>query len=302
MSAGPHGILLVDKPPGWTSHDVVAKARRLCSQRKIGHTGTLDPMATGLLVLCLGDATRLVEYMVGHDKRYEGEIALGARTDTDDAEGTVVESRPVPALDDARLRELESEFTGHLMQRPPAYSAVKVEGERAYAAARRGNELDLPARPVTVYELKLQRAAEQRLRIDVACGSGTYIRSLARDIGEVIGSGAHLGALRRTHAGGFAVDEAITLDELATITAGNRLAEVLWAPDEGVIENPAAILGQANAGRFLHGMQLEATPAGPPSTDPVRVYDAAGSFLGVAAIGSRGEIRALKVLSSAQFS
>ncbi len=300
MNAGVHGILLVDKPSGWTSHDVVAKARRLCSQRKIGHTGTLDPMATGLLVLCLGDATRLVEYMTGHDKRYEGEIVLGARTDTDDAEGTIVESRAVRTLDEARLRKLEAEFTGRLMQRPPAYSAVQVAGERAYAAARRGNQLDLPPRPVRVYDLRLTPIGEHRLRIDVACGPGTYVRALARDIGEAAGCGAHLGALRRTHAGGFAADEAITLDQLATVAAAGRLAEFLRAPDEGIIANAAAILGQANAGRFLHGARLETPPPEPPMDGPIRIYDDGGTFLGVAAIGPEGAIRALKVLTSAQ--
>ncbi|MEO9256647.1 MAG: tRNA pseudouridine(55) synthase TruB, partial [Tepidiformaceae bacterium] len=148
-----HGILLVDKPQGWTSHDVVAKTRGLTHERKIGHTGTLDPMATGLLVLCLGDATRLVEYMAGHDKRYEGEITLGVTTDTDDAEGTPIATCSVPELSEPTLSSLASQFSGALSQRPPAYSAVKIGGKRAYAVARGGGVVTIPARPVMVHSL-----------------------------------------------------------------------------------------------------------------------------------------------------
>jgi tRNA pseudouridine55 synthase len=300
MSAGPHGILLVDKPAGWTSHDVVAKARRLCSQRKIGHTGTLDPMATGLLILCLGDATRLVEYMTQHDKRYEGEIVLGARTDTDDAEGTVVEQRLVPGLDGAQLREIERRFTGQILQRPPAYSAIKIAGQRAYAAARRGKDLDLLARPVTVHEIHLSPTHGAHVRILVSCGAGTYIRSLARDIGEVVGCGAHLGSLRRTQAGGFSVEEAITLEKLAAVSAAGLIEDVLRAPDEGVIGWPAGLIGQDNRDRFLHGSRLEIAFERPPGAGPIRIYDTHGSFLGVASATPDGGLKARKVLSSAQ--
>ncbi|MEP7216707.1 MAG: tRNA pseudouridine(55) synthase TruB, partial [Anaerolineaceae bacterium] len=189
------GILIIDKPAGWTSHDVVAKTRRITRQRRIGHTGTLDPMATGVLVLCLGRATRLVEYMTRHDKHYVGEITLGVTTDTDDAEGDELELKNVPELTEADLRRLEAAFIGDLQQRPPAYSAIKIDGKRAYALARAGAVVELRSRPVVVHELRLDPIAADRLRVEVRCGPGTYVRSIARDIGELVGSGAHLSAL-----------------------------------------------------------------------------------------------------------
>ena len=169
--SGLTGILLIDKEPGWTSHDVVARSRRLTGQRRIGHTGALDPMATGLLVLCLGRATRLVEYMMASEKAYEGEIALGQETDTDDAEGAPTASGEVPA-GDLDLDGIARRFTGEIMQTPPAYSAVKVEGRRAYALAREGETPELRPRPVRVTSLGLERTAPDRLRVDVHCGPG----------------------------------------------------------------------------------------------------------------------------------
>lgn len=294
-TAGPHGIVLIDKPAGWTSHDVVAKARSICRQRRIGHTGTLDPMATGLLVLCLGQATRLVEYMAGHDKRYEGEITLGARTDTDDAEGTVIARGDAPALDDRALRRLEATFTGDLQQVPPAYSAVKVEGQRAYSVARRGGDLSLAARPVTVHRIELRLAAPDRLAVSVACGAGTYVRSLARDIGELLGCGAHLSALRRTHVARFDVADALTLDELAETASRGALDEVLLPPDEGIVELPAALISVPQAASMRHGSTL-AVEALKPCDGPLRVYDAAGYFVATAALDVSGQLRPVKVM------
>ena len=295
-----HGILLIDKAQGWTSHDVVAKARRITGQRKIGHTGTLDPMATGLLVLCLGDGTRLVEYMTGHDKRYQGEIVLGVRTATDDAEGEVLETRPLPRLSPDILRSLERRFTGPLEQRPPAYSAVKVEGQRAYAAARAGKALDLPPRRVMVHELGLRQSGPGRIGIDVHCGAGTYIRSLARDIGEVLGCGAHLAGLRRTTAGGFSVADACTLDQLGRIVEAGLLSELLRQPDEGVTELDAAIVTGAHGKLLEQGIALDGLPGDGTANSVVRVYVESGSFLGIAELGSGGRIRPLKVLASAR--
>lgn len=293
-----HGILLIDKPGGWTSHDVVARTRRLVGQKKIGHTGTLDPMATGLLVLCLGDGTRLVEYMTGHDKAYDGQITLGVRTATDDAEGEVLETRPVPALSDQDLRALEARFTGDLLQRPPAYSAVKVEGQRAYAAARRGDPLVLQPRPVRIHRLELRALAPDKLALRVECGGGTYVRSLARDIGEALACGAHLSALRRTHAGLFRIEQAVTLETLAAFAAAGRAEELLWAPDEGVADMPAAIITAANGGRFAQGNAIRAPFEKLIMDGAMRVYDGTGRFLGMAASGPGGQIRPLKVLAS----
>jgi tRNA pseudouridine55 synthase len=294
-----HGILLVDKDQGWTSHDVVAKSRGITGQRKIGHTGTLDPMATGLLVLCLGDATRLVEYMAAHDKRYSGEVTLGATTDTDDAEGTIIATATVPAVADDDLRALEARFRGEQLQRPPAFSAVKVDGQRAYAAARRGNALDLASRPVVVYDIALRRTGATTLAIDVHCGPGTYIRSLARDIGTALGCGGHLSALRRLSVGRFDVDDAVSLAQLQAAGEGGVEA-LLWAPDQGIAGTPAAILESGNAARFAHGSTLETTPGIGPEGAPLRIHDTSGAFRGVAAIDASGGLHALKVLANSE--
>ena len=295
---GPEGILLIDKPQGWTSHDVVAKLRGITGQRRIGHTGTLDPMATGLLVVCHGKATRLVEYMVGHDKRYEGEIVLGVTTDTDDTEGTPIATSPLPTLSAATMRMLESRFSGDIAQRPPAFSAVQVGGERAYAAARRGAPMDLPPRSVSVHSLSLSALAADRLGITVHCGPGTYIRSLARDIGHELGSGGHLARLRRTTAGRFRLDEAWTLAEVERAVASKTLETLLLPADEGMLDHAAAIVTGASATSLGHGAAIpvetrEACPV-------VRVFDAEGTFVGVGGIDTEGWLTPKKVLSTAE--
>ena len=292
---GIDGILLIDKWSGWTSHDVVARARRLTGQRKIGHTGTLDPMATGLLVLCLGKATRMVEYMTRHDKRYVGTIALGATTTTDDAEGEVVEKRPVPWMGDGELRELEWRCTGELRQRPPAFSAVKVAGQRSYAVARRGGTPVLEERPVRVDELVLKVAGPGELAIEVQCGPGTYVRSLARDIGEALGCGAHLAALRRTVCGAFTIENAVTLDALEGLVAAGELEASLLAPDEGLRDAGAAVVTVERGKQLRQGMMLAPLAAGMRPAAVARAYDTGGAFLGVAAVDAGGQIRPVKM-------
>ncbi len=295
-SPGLDGILLIDKAAGWTSHDVVAKCRNITGQRRTGHTGTLDPAATGLLVLCLGKATRLVEYMSGQDKEYEGEIALGATTDTDDAEGTILTEAPVPDIDDARLRELERQFTGAIDQVPPAYSAVKVDGTRAYAVARKGGELELAPRPVVVHSLELELRREGRMGIRIVCGSGTYVRSLARDIGAALGCGAHLAHLRRTRNGPFHIDEALTVEDLQRAVDAEQLEDVLRASDEGVMNMDAAIVANER-GRFLangQAIQVRTEPWRP--SEQARIYRIDGRFVGVGLVDNDGALRPVKVL------
>ncbi len=299
VAAGPEGILLIDKPAGWTSHDVVAKLRRLTGQRRIGHTGTLDPMATGLLVVCLGRATRLVEYMAGHDKRYTGEVTLGVSTDTDDAEGSVTAERPVPELSDDDLAHLARAFTGEIQQRPPAYSAVKVAGKRAYAVARAGGAVELRERPVVVHELRLGPTAPGKLRIDVSCGAGTYIRSLARDIGEVAGCGGHLSMLRRTRVGRFTVEEAVTLEDAARRVDAGALGEALLPADEGITDLDAAILDAGRAVLLGHGQVLGHVVEPLRAVPRARLYSSDGRFLGVGEVDSGTGIRAVKVFAGA---
>ncbi len=296
--SGLTGVVLIDKEPGWTSHDVVARSRRLTGQRRIGHTGALDPMATGLLVLCLGRATRLVEYMMASEKAYEGEIALGQETDTDDAEGAPTASGEVPE-GDLDLDALALRFTGEIMQTPPAYSAVKVEGRRAYALAREGETPELRPRPVRVTSLALERIASDRLRVDVHCGPGMYVRSLARDIGRTIGCGAHLASLRRTGSGPFTVREAVPVEALGAFAGAGKLDEVVRPADEGVAESAAAILTTSHAEQLRSG-QTAWTRGGflRPAT-LARLYGADGSFVGVGEVDEPGRVRALKVVAGA---
>lgn len=290
-----HGILLVDKPQGWTSHDVVAKVRGFARQRQIGHTGTLDPMATGLLVLCLGNATRLVEYMTGHDKTYVGEITLGISTTTDDAEGDVLEERAVPELSSDLLRSLESRFTGELSQRPPAFSAIKVAGQRAYAVARKGGEPALEPRRVHVHGISLRPLGPSTLAIAVQCGAGTYIRSIARDLGEAMGSAGHLSALRRTTAGPFSIVDALPIESLQGLADAGRLGVVISPLDEGITTLDAAIIGPEHASALAHGRRISISSRA--ESEPLRVYTTEGEFIGIGRISGDGVLQPMKVLT-----
>lgn len=293
--SGLDGILAIDKPAGWTSHDIVAKVRGIVRQRRIGHTGTLDPMATGLLVLCLGQGTRLVEYMTGHDKRYTGQVTLGVTTTTDDAEGEVIASRPAPELSAERLEAALEAFRGPILQRPPAFSALKIDGRRAYDLARKGEVPELQPRPVTVRSFVAHQAPGGLLEIEVDCSAGTYVRSLARDLGEALGCGAHLSALRRTRVGSLNVEDATTLEGLQAAVSGGRLDELLLAIDEGVASMDAVILSPDGAAALSNGGAWEAGNALVRPSDCSRVYDLGGEFSAVASVSSLGEIRPLKV-------
>ena len=211
----PDGLLVVDKPGGWTSHDVVGRVRRLAQTRKVGHAGTLDPMATGVLVLGIGRATRLLGHLALTDKAYDATIRLGATTVTDDAEGDVVEERDASGVTDAAIAGAMAALTGDLQQVPSSVSAVKVDGVRSYARVRSGEAVELAARSVTVsrFELLARRGADLDVAVD--CTSGTYVRALARDLGAALGVGGHLTALRRTRVGPFGLDVARTLEQAA---------------------------------------------------------------------------------------
>lgn len=225
------GLALIDKPAGWTSHDVVGKTRRLAGTRKVGHAGTLDPMATGLLVIGFNKATRLLTAITGTDKTYQATIRLGASTTTDDADGEIVRSRLANAVTEERVQEQISELTGDILQIPSSVSAIKVDGRRAYDRVRAGEDVELQARPVRIdsFELTDYRRAEDGKTVDldvtVSCSSGTYIRALARDLGEALDTGGHLTMLRRTRVGPFYVDDAVTVDQLADTFAYIELSE-----------------------------------------------------------------------------
>ncbi|GAA2160221.1 tRNA pseudouridine(55) synthase TruB [Pedococcus bigeumensis] len=221
----PDGLLVVDKPSGWTSHDVVGRARRLCATRKVGHAGTLDPMATGVLVLGIGRATRLLTFLVGCDKDYTATIRLGQTTITDDAEGEVTATVAADGVTTDRLAAAVRELTGDIQQVPSSVSAIKVKGERSYHRVRAGEDVDLPPRPVTVsrFEVLSTRAGEVDgipvldVDVEVTVSSGTYVRALARDLGSALGVGGHLTALRRTRVGAFTLDRAHDLTALGEV-------------------------------------------------------------------------------------
>jgi len=258
------GILLIDKPQGITSHDVVSRARKLIGTRKVGHAGTLDPMATGLLVLGVNNSTRLLTWIVGLRKEYTATIRLGAATNTDDAEGELGERADAPALaraTDAAIAAGVAELTGTISQRPSSVSAIKVDGRRAYTLAREGAEVELPEREVTVFEfevLAIRRGEWVDVDVRVECSSGTYIRALARDLGAGLGVGGHLTALRRTRIGPFDVGSAAELDD--------ELDQRMLAPGDVATSLFGRVdLSDADADDLAHGKQivLGETPEGP---------------------------------------
>jgi tRNA pseudouridine(55) synthase len=260
----PPGILLIDKAGGMTSHDVVARARRALSVRRVGHAGTLDPMATGLLLLGVGPATRLLGHLGGHDKTYEATIRLGQATVTDDREGEVVATVPAGHLHDDAVRTALAAQTGPLLQVPSSVSAVKVAGRRSYDRVRAGEAVELPPRPVTVHRLEVHRVGRPTpdlvdVDVTVECTTGTYIRAIARDAGAALGVGGHLTALRRTASGPFRVADATSVeDAAAALTAGGGpgalgLTEVATAvfPERRLTDTEATALG--------HGRRIDAT-------------------------------------------
>jgi tRNA pseudouridine55 synthase len=213
-SFGPSGVLLVDKDSGMTSHDVVAIARRSLGTRKIGHCGTLDPMATGLLMLVVGRATKIQDLLMSEDKEYRGTLTLGISTSTQDREGEICEERPVPELDAARIEEAFASFDGDFAQMPPMVSAIKKDGVPLYKHARKGVVVEREARPVSVGFHRVERVALPEVEFTVGCSKGFYVRTYAHDIGERLGCGAHLSSLRRTRSGKFTLERAVTIADL----------------------------------------------------------------------------------------
>ena len=228
MSVAP-GLVIVDKAGGMTSHDVVARVRRLAGTRKVGHAGTLDPMATGVLVLGIDRATRLLGHLMLTEKGYDATIRLGASTTTDDAEGEVTATTSTLGITEQQVRDVLAGFVGQIEQVPTAVSAIKVDGKRAYQRVRDGEDVVLPARPVTIHELVVHAVALPDVRVSVRCSSGTYIRAIARDTGAALGVGGHLTALRRTAVGAFDLAAAHTLDDLADAFAVLPIADAARA-------------------------------------------------------------------------
>jgi tRNA pseudouridine55 synthase len=287
------GILLLDKPSGPTSHDLVQIIRRGTGEKRVGHAGTLDPLATGLLVMCLGPATRLSEYLMGHDKRYQARVRFGQSTTTYDAAGAIVtESADRPSRE--AVEEALVKFRGPIQQRPPAYSAIKHEGQRAYALARRGEAVELPPRPVEIYSLELRDWSPPECALDVVCSAGTYIRSLAHDLGQTLGCGAHLRALRRTASGNFHVNEAVTLDELQRAFSAADWRRYLRRADSALADWPEVGLSAEAAARIQQG---QAIPLEEYADEWARAYNPAGEFIAILHADSMAQVwRPHKVL------
>ena len=281
--APPDGLVIVDKPGGWTSHDVVGKMRRLVGTRRVGHAGTLDPMATGVLVLGVEKATRLLGHLALTQKEYEATIRLGQATVTDDAEGDVTAQAPaqaVAAVTDEAVAAGIAELTGEIMQTPSSVSAIKVDGVRSYHRVRSGDEVKLQPRPITVYEFELFGARREQgvldLDVRVVCSSGTYIRALARDLGAGLGVGGHLTALRRTKVGPYTLAEAASLTQLAERAEAGEAVPVLPIADAAGAAFPRYDADEEQARAIAHGGPLPARGLGP---GPIAVFAPDGAFL-----------------------
>jgi tRNA pseudouridine55 synthase len=251
-----NGILILDKPSGLTSHAVVSRVRRAIHLRQVGHAGTLDPLATGVLVVCVGAATRISEYLAGHDKAYRATIRLGVETDTYDADGRVMANREVHVKREVVETAL-TKFMGPIEQVPPMHSAIKRAGRKLYELARAGIEVERPARPVTIHAIELLSFQSPELTLEVLCSAGTYVRSLAHDLGAALGTGAHLTALTRTASGPFTLDQAVALDAFETEAQAGQWAAHLKSIDEALSDWPSVVLTPAQQQRAITGGPIE---------------------------------------------
>ncbi|TWT30883.1 tRNA pseudouridine(55) synthase TruB [Blastopirellula retiformator] len=256
-----HGILNIHKPLTWTSRDVVNRVNKFVRPAKVGHAGTLDPLATGVLICCVGSGTRLIEYVQNMPKRYLGQFELGKTSDTEDLEGTITEIADAPQILADQLAAVLPEFVGQIQQRPSAFSAIKVDGKRAYDLARQGEAVELPTREVLIYEINLRSFEYPRFEIDVLCGGGTYMRALGRDIGERLGSGAMMTGLSRTAIGEFRLEDALPLEELSEEAIAAHLAPL--APAASLLPQITLTEQEVNEMRYARGIRPEMENAEP---------------------------------------
>jgi tRNA pseudouridine55 synthase len=283
-----HGYLVIDKPLGWTSHDVVARVRRIVGERRVGHAGTLDPAATGVLPVAVGLATRTVEYLAVADKAYRATIRFGITTDSADAEGEVIASADPSRLDLTEIHAVMDRFRGEIQQIPPMHSAIKVNGQRLYELARRGETIEVSPRTVVIKSFEIVDWSAPDLTVDIVCSKGTYIRSLARDLGEALGPGAHLAALRRTRTGPFTLTDALTLDDLETRLANGTWEDIALAPDAVLDALPRLDLDATESIAWGQGKPVRGQGmAWAAST--VRAYDVHGFWRGVGLADDTGD-------------
>lgn len=286
-----HGILLLDKPTGMSSNAALQVVKRLFNAQKAGHTGSLDPLATGLLPICLGEATKITSYLLDSDKKYQGTAKLGVRTKTADAEGDVLQTRPVPILSVDTIEMALDSFRGEISQIPPMHSALKLNGKPLYELARQGIEVERKPRNVTIFELKKLSFAEDELEIFVHCSKGTYIRTLAEDLGEILECGAHLNALRRVAAGPFDINQSITLDKLIELSEqGMGELDKLLLPMHNALTDWPEINLTANSAYYVRQGQPVLVPKA-PSNGWVRLMgENPDDFIGVGHILDDGRV------------
>ena len=299
------GLLMLDKPPGLSSNQALQQARHLFRARKAGHTGSLDPLATGLLPVCFGEATKIAGLLLGSRKAYETVALLGATTDTDDADGQVLLERAVPVLGDEQVEAALAPLRGPIRQRAPIYSALKQGGEPLYAKARRGEAIEAPERDVVVHELRVIEREGRRLRLHIECGSGTYVRSLVRDLGETLGCGAHVVVLRRLWVAPFTAPRMFTLEALRALAESDpdALDDCLLPIEAGLAGFPQMVVDPATALRLSLGQPTPLDPArAPPSSVPFALYDEAGRALGLGCLDGTGALRPQRLFTWAAHS
>jgi tRNA pseudouridine55 synthase len=294
------GILLLDKPIGLTSNAALQTVKRLFNANKAGHTGNLDPLATGLLPICLGEATKISGFLLDSDKRYIGTCKLGVRTRTADAEGEILETRPVGDFNERQVQAVLEGFIGQIEQIPPMHSAVKVNGTPLYKLAREGKEIERKSRRVTIYEINLLRFEGDELEIDLRCSKGTYVRTLAEDIGEALGCGAHLSALRRTASGPFELEHAVTLPELEQLAeSGFEALDDLLLPMEDALFDWPIVNMSTNTAYYLQQGQAVQIPKA-PTTGWVCLRRDDGKFLGIGQILEDGRVAPKRLIKTAE--
>ncbi|MCG6942894.1 MAG: tRNA pseudouridine(55) synthase TruB [Thiohalocapsa sp.] len=293
------GILLLDKPGGVSSNHALQRVKRLFQAAKAGHTGSLDPLATGLLPLCLGHTTKFSAFLLDADKRYRVTVTLGITTDSADADGKVLETRPIDGVDAAAVQALLPRFTGSIEQLPPMYSAVKHQGERLYKLAREGKEVERTPRTVHIFELALLSFTPPTLELDVHCSKGTYVRTLAEEIGEALGCGAHVSALRRTGVGPYVEGETRFISmaevEAAAEQEGFEALDAMLLPLDSVLGHCPALRLSADAAFYLRQGQPVLVPQA-PTEGMVRLYAAGDEFLGIGVILDDGRVQPKRLI------
>ncbi len=294
-----NGILLLDKPSGITSNDALQQVKRLYFAKKAGHTGSLDPLASGVLPICMGEATKVSAFLLDADKRYEVRCQLGVKTTTADAEGEVISTRPVENYSDAQIESVLEQFRGPIEQIPPMYSALKHEGQRLYKLARQGVEVEREPRPVDIHELTLTGRGDDWLDIAVHCSKGTYVRTLAEDIGEKLGCGAHVSALRRTAVGPYGDENLVTLEQLEAVREEDKRAtDDLLLPIETALTQWPNVNLSADAAFYLRQGQAVLVPRAPTS-GWVRLYEGEHTFLGMGEILDDGRVAPRRMMKGA---